>query len=42
MKSKRIPGVKGVMFGNRLVAMTDAQVRDLLKRVKEPKRGNKS
>jgi len=38
MKPKRIPGVKGVMFGNRLVAMIDAQVRDLLKKAKGVKR----
>ncbi len=28
---KRIPGIKSVRIGNRIVALPDAQVRDLLK-----------
>jgi hypothetical protein len=40
MKPKRIPGVKGVYIGNRLVAMTDAEVRDLVKKTKKVKRGS--
>jgi hypothetical protein len=34
---KRIPGVKSVRIGNRLVSLPDWQVRDLLKQI-TPKR----
>lgn len=38
MKAKRVPGVKVVRIGNRVVALPDAQVRDLLRAEKKPKK----
>jgi hypothetical protein len=31
-----IPGVKGIMIGNRVIAITDSLLRDLLARVEKP------
>lgn len=34
-KTRRIPGVKAIRIGGRLIALSDSQARDLLKRLEK-------